>query len=275
MARNEQFLKVQARVKKIREMYAESASQYQNFLIYGDYGTGKTTLLTTCPKPIFIDSFDSGGTKTRALQPLIESGDLIVENKWEKDSWKDPWAFQEWEREMAEREREGFFEAIGTYCLDSITSWTDSMMFRVLMIGGDSRGSRKGKKPELQDYGMVQITALDWLGVMMGYNCHTVVTGHIGIDKDEVSGRMETGLLLANRLAGKVPLVFDEKYITKMEREDHRLQTKNDGVWKAETRMGGDQFDMLETPDIKALLRKAGKDDSDKPSLFEEIEEDE
>ncbi|MBT7915201.1 hypothetical protein HN588_14990 [Candidatus Bathyarchaeota archaeon] len=143
------------------------------------------------------------------------------------------------------------------------------------MIGGDSRGSRKGKKPELQDYGMVQITALDWLGVLMGYNCHTVVTGHIGIDKDEVSGRMETGLLLANRLAGKVPLVFDEKYITKMEREDHRLQTKNDGVWKAETRMGGDQFDMLETPDIKALLRKAGKDDSDKPSLFEEIEEDE
>ena len=107
----------------------------------------------------------------------------------------------------------------------------------------------------------------------MGYNCHTVITGHIGIDKDEVSGRMETGLLLANRLAGKVPLVFDEKYITKMEREDHMLQTKNDGVWKAETRMGGELFDLLEKPDIKALLRKAGKDDSDKPSLFEEEED--
>ena len=81
MTESPKFLKVKERAMKARQMYADSASQFSNFLIYGDFGTGKTQILSTCPKPVFIDSFDPGGTKTAALQPLIDKGDVIVDTR--------------------------------------------------------------------------------------------------------------------------------------------------------------------------------------------------
>jgi len=269
-ASSDKFLKIKERAEATRKRYSESQSRFSNFLVYGDFGTGKTQLASTCPTPVFIDSFDPGGTKTAALQPGIEAGDIIVENKWETDSWKDPFAFNEWEREMEERARDGLFDAIGTYVLDSATKWADSMMYEILRRG--TRGkTRKGGNPELQDYLVQQMTAVDWLGVLMGYPCHVLVTGHIGLLKDEVSGKVETGLLLAGKLSEKVPLVFDEKYVSMVRNSSsgvqHALLTKNDGYYKAETRMGGSKFQQYEDTSIRGLLRKAGRDDSDKDKL--------
>lgn len=265
------FDAVTKRALAVREKYSAGVSQFSNILAYGDFGTGKTRLATTCPTPVFIDSFDPGGTKTAALQPLIEHGDIIIENRWERDSWQKPFAFYEWEREMAQRAQEGFFEAIGTYMLDSITKWADSLMYEILKRGTKGK-SRVGQTPELQDYLVQQLTAVDWINVMMGYPCHVLITGHIGLIKDEVSGRMETGLLLAGKLSEKVPLAFDEKWITRTKENaggiTYILQTKNDGYYKAETRIGGLKFDTFEEPDVRKLLTKAGKDASDRPRLL-------
>lgn len=265
------FLKVQQRVAAVQAAYASTNRSYSNFLIYGDFGTGKTQLTTTCPRPVFIDSFDPGGTKTAALQPLIQSGDIIVENKWEDDSWKSPRRWMEWEREMEARIQEGFFEYFGTYVLDSITKWADCLLWEILRRGTPGKGSRAGKHPELQDYGVQQMTTVDWLGVMMGLPCHVMVTGHIGLIKDEVTGGLETGLMLSGKLSEKVPLVFDEKYITWAKEgpqgAKYQLQTRNDGKYKAETRMGGMKFDLYEEPNIRALLKKAGRSADDKPPI--------
>jgi len=270
--KEEMRAKVQDRASEIRSRYTASASRFQNFLVYGDFGTGKTSLLSTCPRPVFVDSFDPGGTKTRSIQPLIESGDIVVENKWETDSWKSPWAFAEWERTMREREREGFFDFIGTYVIDSLTRWAMSLMYEVLKRGSKKTGARTGTTPEIQDYLTQQLTAADYLGALMDYPCHVVCTGHIGLEKDEVSGRTQTGLLMWGKMATQTPLVFDEKYITKVEAGRHVLLTQNDGIWQAETRMGGGLFDKFEDQDIKELLVKAGKDASDKESLFSKEE---
>tara|TARA_R110000744_G_scaffold119766_6_gene223326 strand:+ start:2757 stop:3578 length:822 start_codon:yes stop_codon:yes gene_type:complete len=269
-ASSDKFLKIRERAEATRLRYAESSSQYANILVYGDFGTGKSQLSSTCPTPVFIDSFDPGGTKTAALQKGIASGDIIVENKWEKDSWKDPFAFNEWEKEMETRAQEGFFDALGTYVLDSSTKWADAMMHEILRRG--TRGkTRKGGNPELQDYLVQQMTAVDWLGQIMGYNCHVLVTGHIGLLKDEISGKVSTGLLLAGKLSEKVPLVFDEKYVSLVKSSSaglqHQLLTKNDGYYRAETRMGGDGFSQYEEPNIKKLLLKAKRDASDRESL--------
>jgi hypothetical protein len=88
------------------------------------------------------------------------------------------------------------------------------------------------------------------------------------------SGKMETGLLMYGKLSEKVPLVFDEKYVARTTNSSsgvkYQLLTKNDGYYKAETRMGGTKFESMEEPNIKALLRKAGKSNEDKPSLNKE-----
>ena len=268
MNRAEIRKRVLERVSRIREDYARQANQYQNFLLYGDFGTGKTSMLATCPRPVLVDSFDPGGTKTRALQLLIERGDIVVDSRWETDSWKSPWAFKEWERVMRERAEEGFFETFGTYALDSLTRWAVSMMYEILKRGSKRTGPRPGTTPEIQDYLTQQLTAADWLGWLMDLPCHVVCTGHIGLERDEVTGRMHTGLLLWGKLAVQAPLVFDEKYVTRVERDRHVVLTQNDGIWQAETRMGGKLFDKFEEPNIKALLKKAGRPCEDRPALY-------
>ena len=265
-----QFLKVKERVSEIRARYEEGSSNTVNLLVIGDYGTGKTQLASTCPTPIFIDSFDPGGTKTRALQPMIKKGDIIVDDQWETDSWKRPGAFRQWEKDMEQRMKEGFFEHFSWYLLDSATKWAMSMMFEIL-----SKAGRAGKGPQIQAYLVQQLTAADWLGQLMDLPCNVMVTGHIGVDKDEVTGKMETGLLMWGKLAQQVPLVFDEKYVCRVDQKssgpEHKLLTKNDGMYKAETRMGGDLFSQFEDMNIRTLLKKAGKPSEDKPSLVEKM----
>lgn len=271
--REQMFLKVQERAAAVRARYAESAVQWSNILLYGDFGTGKTQTIGTAPRPIFIDSFDPGGTKTAALQPLIESGDIIVDSRWERDSWKIPEAFRAWEREMEQRKRDGFFEFFGTYALDSITKWAQALMYEILKRGTKG-SSRAGQKPELQDYLIQQLTSVDWMGQLMELPCHTIVTGHIGFVEDKVTGKLETGLMLEGKLSEKVPLVFDEKYVTRATQSSsgvaYKLQTRNDGYYKAETRMGGMKFETFEEPDLRALLKKAGRAWEDRPGLFTE-----
>ena len=79
-------LTIQSHFADLRNRYNETRSKYINILALGGYGSGKTQLFSTCPKPIKIDSFDPGGTNTAALQPLIDKGDLIV-SRFEDDDW--------------------------------------------------------------------------------------------------------------------------------------------------------------------------------------------
>lgn len=260
--------KIAEKAQAIRTKHMEkSAGQPRNFLVYGHEGTGKTRLVITCPKPIVIASFDPGGTTTRDLQPLIKSGDVLVED-FSGDNRKEAKKFREWELSFGSHVRDGFFEHVGTYVIDSITRWADAMMNDIVK----RNGFKNDGIPEQRYYLLQQNTAVDYIGILCDQPCHTLCTGHIGLNKDEVEGRMYTGLLLSGKLADKVPLCFDEKYISRTRNSaagvQYQLQTKNDGQYRAETRMGGGVFEMMEEPDIKALMRKADVDDSDKPSFF-------
>ena len=51
---------------------------------------------------------------------------------------------------------------------------------------------------------------------------------------------------------------------------EYSILTRNTGLYKARTRLGRNKiFDTYEEPNIKALLRKAGIDDSDKSLLIQ------
>lgn len=266
----DKFLAVQKRAEEIRAKYAETQRSYFNTLVMGDSGAGKTSLAATCPKPLFLDSFDPGGTKSEALQEGIANGDILCETRWETDSWKKPGAFREWEREMDSRKREGFFDALGTYVLDSSSKWSDSLMFAILQTN-----SRAGQNPQIQDYLVQQLTAVDWIGQLMSYPCNVLVTAHLGIEKDELTGKIESGPLMYGKLAKKLPIAFDECYVTRPKATPqgvkYQLQVHNDGYYIAKTRIGGSKFSQYEDPDVKALMRKAQAPEgsyTDKPSLF-------
>ena len=264
------FLEIKKHALEVRNSYAErSQTGKVNILNIGRPGTGKTRLTIYAPKPVHIDSFDRGGTKTAELQPFINRQEIIVDSSFEEDSWKDPRAFRNWEAKLEKRRNMGYFDCLGTYQLDSSTTFADSMMYAILQKGGDKRGSRIGQLPELQDYHMQQYTLVDYFNLLMDLPCHVIVTGHVTLIKDETTGKLETGILLAGKASDKVPLAFDEKYISRFYEGGYKLQTKADGKWHAETRVGGLKFEQFEEPNLYKLLEKAGLDFADKPLLSE------
>jgi len=266
------FLKIQEHALEVRESYKQQDTKSKiNILNLGKPGTGKTRLAVTCPKPVHIDCFDRGGTRTAELQPFIASGAIIVDNSFENDSWKEPRAFRLWEKKLKIRRDLGYFDYIGTYMLDSLTTFANSMMYAILMKGGDKRGSRTGQLPEQQDYHLQQYTLVDYLDVLMQLPCNVIANGHVVLIEDNVSGRLETGILLAGKASDKVPPAFDEKYISRCISEDkYVLQTRSDGKWHAETRIGGGGiFEHHEEQNLYKLLKKAGYPAEDKPLLSE------
>lgn len=256
---------------KLRETYNKEHVRKFNALVYGAIGTGKTTLITTARKPILLDSFDPNGAETRAILPLIESGDVIVRD-YGHDRWHKPIQYAKWAKETEELKRTGFLESIGTYALDSLTSFQRSMMYHILTL------NKKGIKQELNmpsqtAYGVQLNTMIDIINDIMAFPCDVIITGHITTERDQVTLEEETRLLLSGQQSEVVPTEFMEKWITRVIRGQggeyqHKLQVKNDGKYKAETRIGGGVFETFEDPDVKALLKKAGWDTSDKPKLI-------
>jgi hypothetical protein len=270
MAQSDKFLKVQKRAEEVRQRYRDSQSPYANILVLGDSGAGKSALASTVPTPVFIDSFDPGGTKTDMLQSGISSGLIMADTHYEEDSWKSPYAFRDWERSMLERESEGFFDALGTYVLDSCTRWSDSLMFEIMR-----KNSRAGKNPQIQDYLVQQLTAVDWMGRIMAYGCNVLVTGHLAFEKDELTGSLESGPLMYGKLAKKIPIAFDECYIMRTKETSagpkYQVLVHNDGYYHAKTRLGGQKFEAYEEPNIKNLMKKAGtasESYTDKENIF-------
>ena len=87
-----------------------------------------------------------------------------------------------------------------------------------------------------------------------------------------MTGRLTTGVMITGKLKEKLPLLMDEVYMTVAKESskgvEYSLLTRNTGLYKARTRLGRNGiFDTYEKPNLKALMKKAGLDDSDKPLL--------
>lgn len=251
-------LEIKREVDALKKMYVENKAQDTGkFLVLGDSGTGKTRLALTCPRPVLVHSFDPGGTKT--LKSGIDEGWIIPDTRFEGENDKQPTMYKVWEDEFNRLGKVGMFDHIGTYVLDSTTTWADALMNNIL------KGSNRiGCKPEFEDwrklldgckYCMKQITNLP---------CHVLVTGHLTYEKDEADGRIRSSLAVSGQSATKIPILFDEIYIMRPVPDTKgvrwRMQVSNDGKYTAATRMGNGKFELFEEPDIMKLFGKAGWD---------------
>ena len=259
-------LDIKAEATKLREMYNnDPTTQTFNAVVYGGLGTGKTSLLRTARKPVLVHSFDPGGTKV--LRDEIANGSILVDSRFEQEDPRQPKAFKLFDDEYHRLRRDGFFEHIGTYVIDSVTTWAQTAMNAVMKKAG-----RAGGTPQQNDWLPQMMMLENAMRDFVSLPCDCILIGHDDVTKDEATGKMYVGLMITGKLSRRVPLLFDEIYCAQTKETskgiEYSLLTRASGTYQARSRLGkGGELDTYEKPDIKAILRKVGFDDSDKPAI--------
>lgn len=265
---------------ELRKMY-ESSTQNNtlNALVYGDFGTGKTYMLHTCPGPVFIDSFDPGGTKS--LRKFVESGHVVADTRWEREeSDRDARLWYEWEKVFRERQKSGFFNNVGTYVLDSLTTASAAIMAAAM---------RKNAKnvpiselnvyiPQLRDYQIQMVVIENIIKEFTGLPCHFICTAHMEAVKNDDGATIAKLPLVTGKLSDRLPSLFDEVYVTQTRETSSGLEytilTRNTGFFKARSRLAGSYpINKSEPQDIKTLLKKCGFPYGDKDLHLSKREE--
>lgn len=231
----------------------------------GIAGTGKTTLATTCPKPVLLDCFDEGGWRTAELQPYIKRGEILV-RVYDRDEWLKPQTFERWRKETQQLRSSGFFDFVGTYMLDSFTSWSRMLMYEVVK---HSKNPTKDHTPGISDYKVQLFTVLDLINDLMSLPCNVIMTAHLSKEIDQLNGGTEFVIDAPPAQRSDIPNAFLEKWVMRIVQEGgktkHKLQLYGDGQYRCGTRIGTrSTFLPLEEPDVKAIMKKAGLDPSDK-----------
>jgi hypothetical protein len=254
---------------ELQKMYEDDPRQSTfNLLLLGESGTGKTYILRTARRPVHIDSFDPGGTK--CLRDQIKSGDVIPDVRFEHEDFSSPHVHQEWEDIFKHRVREGYFDSIGTYAIDSATSWAGAILGKYLK----AKGGKADAVPTFQNhYHYQKFDLKKYIRMMLALPCDVIMTGHLKLIEDPVNGKHRYRFLTTGDGMVTIPLLFDEKYISVTEESSsgvsYKLLTKSTGVYSASTRLGrGGVLETYEEPNIKAILKKSKLPFEDKPKLI-------
>lgn len=260
-------LDIQKEINELRQLYKEDPRQQTfNLLLLGKYGTGKTFLLRTARKPVFIDSFDPGGTK--GLRKWIESGDIVVDTRWEREDPMNPSTFSAWYPTFNARREAGFFDGFGTYCLDSSTTWAQAILGAYLKKKGGVTAPPNYK--DHYHYQMLDIRA--YVKKILDLPCDSIITGHLELKQEGEGGRMEYTYATTGKGTFIIPTLFDEVWVASTKETskgvEYRLLTENDGLYSARSRLKADGLlATYEEADIKKILAKAGIPTDDKEPL--------
>ena len=259
---------IRKEAEEIRSMYQDAkTSKYFRNLTFGDVGTGKTKLAITCPRPVHIDSFDVGGTTT--VRREIEEGWIIADTRYEDEDPQQPKAIALFEKEFNRRLQGGYFDAIGTYFLDSITSFGDAAMNYLMFKQGRKDGIPQAGKGTDNDYVKQQKLIEPMLRKILNLPCHVILIAHPDMRENEDTRTKSIGPKVYGQLATKLPLMISEIYCAQAKEVKDGIQysllTRQTGYWRCRSRLAAlGKIEMYEEPNIKKILEKAGFDNSDK-----------
>jgi hypothetical protein len=252
-----------AEIKKIKDYYIEKhGADHYRALVYGDKGSGKTTLFATARFPVHLDCFDPGGS--RVLADEIERGLVVADTRWENDDPTNPRVFVEWDKEFHRRKKEGYFAQFATYGLDSITTFSQVIMNQALKKAGRAGGIPQTGAGADNDYVHQMLYLENSIAGIFALPCDIIITAHPESEKDDASGKLFVSPMITGKAKIRIPLLFDEMYYMRVEDKADgstkwMLQTRPSAIYKASSRLARrGKFDKFEESNIKMLLKKAG-----------------
>lgn len=273
------LLTIKKRAEDIRRMYEEDPrNKTFNAIIFGPLKVGKTSLIRTCPKPVLIHSFDPNGTLV--LRDLIESGEVLADTRFEREDPFAPKACRLWEDEFGYLYRKDFFKHVGTFVIDSMTTFNQIVMLEVIRRAAKTKKNRViGEAPQEQDWLPAMSFIENYMRKFLSLPCHCILLGHADQQKDKEGNTVgDLGIMTIGKLRERIPALFSEIYYLRMKdykTETRELLTKPTYKIQCGTRLGfGGKLDATEPPDVKKIMAKVGLDISDKP-LFNELKDEE
>lgn len=236
------------------------------FLIYGQSGVGKTFSLRTAKKPLFVDSFDPGGSVV--LSDLVEQKKAIVISEYEDEDPNKPTAFEKWDKNMDRFIKSGIFSHIGTYVMDSATTWGQAALNLVL-----KKASRTGGVPQQNDWYPQMVLMEAGIRRILSLPCDVVFICHEDVQKDELLGKLWRSPMLTGKSKTRIPLLFSELYYCTTTRDSkgvrYEWQLSRDNLNQARSRMCGLMGLKLDhvPQDFSALMKTFKRPYEDLPDL--------
>jgi len=261
-------------LKRVTDHYAGDDLQKRfSAIISGPTNSGKSYINSTARFPVHIDSFDPGGSK--CLAPWIKSGDVVVDTAYENEDPFAPTAFAAWQKNFEIRLATNYFDMFGTYCIDSLSTFSDAVMNSQL-----KSQSRAGESPmRNKDYMPQKTLIVNNIRKMLNLPCDFILTAHLKEIVEKETYDTSTGistkivnyrLHVVGQAVVTIPLLFDELWVLqgKGEKPDRKILTNSLGKYLARSRLcTNGKLDSIEPPNIKKILKKAGFDHTDKPKL--------
>jgi phage nucleotide-binding protein len=204
-------------------------------LVYGNAGTGKTSLIPTLPTPVVLSA--EGGLLSIADADIsyveVSSYDTLMEAyKWVTGS-----------------DEAKHFESIA---LDSISEIAEVVLNHEKKIAKDPR----------QAYGAMQEQMSDIIRAFRDIpNKHVYFTAKCEKATDETGRILYAPSMPGNKTGQQLPYFFDEVLALRVEKDaegvaQRALMCDSDGIWQAKDRSG--KLDTWEAPDLGAIIAKIG-----------------
>lgn len=204
-------------------------------LVYGNAGTGKTSLIPTLPNPVVLSA--EGGLLSIADADIsyveVSSYDTLMEAyKWVTGS-----------------DEAKHFESIA---LDSISEIAEVVLNHEKKIAKDPR----------QAYGAMQEQMSDIIRAFRDIpNKHVYFTAKCEKATDETGRILYAPSMPGNKTGQQLPYFFDEVLALRVEKDaegnaQRALMCDSDGIWQAKDRSG--KLDTWEAPDLGAIIAKIG-----------------
>lgn len=205
-------------------------------LVYGNSGSGKTSLIPTLPSPIVLSAEGGLLSIADADVPFIEVNSY--ETLMEAYRW------------ITQSDESKHFESIA---LDSISEIAEVVLNYEKKIAKDPR----------QAYGAMQEQMTDLIRAFRDVpGKHVYFTAKCEKSTDETGRLLFAPSMPGNKTGQQLPYFFDEVLALRVEKDaagvaQRALMCDSDGIWLAKDRSG--KLAAWEAPDLGAIIKKIGE----------------
>lgn len=197
-------------------------------LVYGPSGTGKTILAGSFPGPVEYWDFDHKASSI-AQHYKLEKDRLDNINVHQFAQLGKAERIASWEKRLQFVDANKAKLPFNTLVIDSLTTMS------AMMLDDYIHRSQKGLKraladiPCMQDYQLLDKHLTQIISGLLALPCNVIFIGHMNVEKDESSGMIYRKPLMAGKFADKLPIYFEEVYVSKVDSsQKYWLQTQGD-----------------------------------------------